>query len=93
MENNKRKITLYDIVAVGLLAAFVFIATFFFKIKIPTPGGSTMVKLGNGICLLAGTLLGGWRGGLAAVGKTDTVHGRGRVRRQAFPRLQLTRRQ
>ena len=66
MENNKRKITLYDIVAVGLLAAFVFIATFFFKIKIPTPGGSTMVKLGNGICLLAGTLLGGWRGGLAA---------------------------
>ena len=33
MENNKRKITLYDIVAVGLLAAFVFIATFFFKIK------------------------------------------------------------
>ena len=63
MENNKRKITLYDIVAVGLLAAFVFIATFFFKIKIPTPGGSTMVKLGNGICLLAGTPLGGWRGG------------------------------
>ena len=66
MENNKRKITLYDIVAVGLLAAFVFIATFLFKIKTPTPGGSTMVKLGNGICLLAGTLLGGWRGGLAA---------------------------
>lgn len=66
MENRKSKITLYDIVAIGLMAAFVFIATFFFKIKIPTPGGSTMVKLGNGICLLCGTLLGGWRGGLAA---------------------------
>ena len=66
MESRKSKITLYDIVAIGLMAAFVFIATFFFKIKIPTPGGSTMVKLGNGICLLCGTLLGGWRGGLAA---------------------------
>ena len=39
MENNKRKITLYDIVAVGLLAAFVFIATFFYKSKIPAHGG------------------------------------------------------
>ena len=66
MENGKKRISLYDIVAIGLMAAFVFIATFFFKIKIPTPGGSTMVKLGNGICLLCGTLLGGWRGGLAA---------------------------
>ena len=66
MEKSSKKITLYDIVAIGLMAAFVFIATFFFKIKIPTPGGSTMVKLGNGICLLCGTLLGGWRGGLAA---------------------------
>ena len=66
MENGKKRISLYDIVAIGLMAAFVFIATFFFKIKIPTPGGPTMVKLGNGICLLCGTLLGGWRGGLAA---------------------------
>lgn len=66
MENKRKGITLYDIVAVGLLAAFVFIATFFFKVKIPTPTGSTMIKLGNGVCLLAGTLLGGWRGGLAA---------------------------
>ena len=56
MENRKSKITLYDIVAIGLMAAFVFIATFFFKIKIPTPGGSTMVKLGNGICLLCGRI-------------------------------------
>ena len=63
---KKQKLSLYDVVAVGLLAAFVFVATFCFKIKIPTPGGSTMVKLGNGICLLSGVLLGGWRGGLAA---------------------------
>ena len=63
---KKQKLSLYDVVAVALLAAFVFVATFFFKIKIPTPGGSTMVKLGNGICLLSGVLLGGWRGGLAA---------------------------
>ena len=63
---KKLKLTLHDVVAIALLAAFVFVATFFFKIKIPTPTGSTMVKLGNGICLLAGVLLGGWRGGLAA---------------------------
>ena len=34
MENGKKRISLYDIVAIGLMAAFVFIATFFFKIKI-----------------------------------------------------------
>lgn len=66
MESKKKKITIYDIVAIGLMAAFVFVATRFFSIKIPTPTGSTMIKLGNGICVLCGLLLGGWRGGLAA---------------------------
>ena len=66
MDTKSKKITTYDIVAVGMMAAFVFIACRFFGVKIPTPGGSTTVKLGNGICVLCGLLLGGWRGGLAA---------------------------
>lgn len=66
MDSKKRKISTFDIVAVGMMAAFVFIACRFFGVKIPTPGGSTTVKLGNGICVLCGLLLGGWRGGLAA---------------------------
>lgn len=61
-----QKITTYDIVAIAVMAAFVFVATRFFMVKIPTPSGATMVKLGNGFCALAGLLLGGWRGGLAA---------------------------
>ena len=63
MENGKKRISLYDIVAIGLMAAFVFIATFFFKIKIPTPGGSTMVKLGNGSACCAARC---WAAGAAA---------------------------
>ena len=63
---KKSKITVYDIVLVAMMAAFVFCATSFLKIKIPTPTGYTMIKLGNGIALLAGLLLGGWRGALAA---------------------------
>lgn len=66
MNSKQKKISTYDIVAVGMMAAFVFIACRFFGFKIPTPGGSTTVKLGNGICVLCGLLLGGWRGGLAA---------------------------
>lgn len=66
METRKKGIQIYDIVAVGLMAAFVFVATFFFKVEIPSPAGTTMIKLGNGVCILAALLLGGWRGGLAA---------------------------
>ncbi len=66
MKNQKKGIGIYDIVAIGLMAAFVFVATFFFKIEIPSPAGTTMVKLGNGVCVLGALLLGGWRGGLAA---------------------------
>lgn len=63
---KNRKISTHDIVAVAIMAAFVFVATRFFMVQIPTPTGVTMVKLGNGFCALAGLLLGGWRGGLAA---------------------------
>lgn len=65
MEKNK-KISLYDIVAVGLMAAVVFVVTMFLSIRIPTPTGTVMIKLANAFILLAGLLLGGWRGGLAA---------------------------
>ncbi len=62
----KKKIDLYFIVAVGLLAALVFAASFL-RIKIPTPfGDNTAIHLGNVLCLLAGLLLGGPYGGLAA---------------------------
>lgn len=71
MEDKQKKITTYDVVAIGLMAAFVFVATYFFKIDLPTLGGKTSIKLGNGICVLAALLLGGWRGALsAAIGCT-----------------------
>ena len=56
----------YEIVAVGIMAAMVFVTTFFLKIEIPTPAGPTMLKVGNIMCLLAGILFGGLYGGLAA---------------------------
>lgn len=59
--------TLYDIVLVGVMAALCFAVTMFIKIgPIPTPAGNTQIKLGNAFCLMAGLLLGGVRGGLAA---------------------------
>ena len=63
---DKPKITLYDIIVVALMAAIVFSVTMFLSIRVPTPTGTTMIKLANAFCLLAGILLGGWRGGLAA---------------------------
>ena len=63
----EKKITVYDLVLVGLMGALVFVCTAFLKIgPIPTPAGPTQLKTGNAICLLAGLLFGGWRGGLAA---------------------------
>lgn len=71
MNTEKKGISTYDIVAIALMAAFVFVATYFFKIDLPTIGGKTSIKLGNGICILAALLLGGWRGALsAAIGCT-----------------------
>ncbi len=66
MTEKRSKITTYDIVAIALMAAFVFVATYFFKIDLPALGGKVSIKLGNGICVLAALLLGGWRGALAA---------------------------
>lgn len=63
---GKRKITIYDMVIVGLFAAMVFVCTMFLGFKIPTPTGTTMLKTANAVCLLGGLLFGGMRGGLAA---------------------------
>lgn len=64
MSNSKIKVT--DIVVVGLMAAMVFVCTMFLGFRIPTPTGTTMLKTANAVCLLAGLLFGGVRGGLAA---------------------------
>lgn len=64
MERDQRR--LYGIVFVGVMAAMVFVTTFFLKIEITTPAGPTMLKVGNAVCLLAGMLFGGLYGGLAA---------------------------
>ncbi|MEG1027997.1 MAG: ECF transporter S component, partial [Oscillospiraceae bacterium] len=62
----QKKFSLQDVVLVGVMAAIVFVLTYFIKIDIPTPVGPTMLKVANGFCLLAGILLGGLKGGLAA---------------------------
>ncbi|MDO5142565.1 MAG: ECF transporter S component [Eubacteriales bacterium] len=66
MKENAHKLGLYDVVAVGLMAAVVFVVTMFLSIRIPTPTGTTMIKLANAFVLLCGLLLGPVRGGLAA---------------------------
>ncbi len=48
------------------MAAMIFVTTYFLKIPIATPAGQTMLKISNGLCLLAGMLFGGVYGGLAA---------------------------
>lgn len=60
-----KKITTYDIAAIGIMAAFVYVAVFF-RINIPTVLGKVMIHFGNVFCLLSGLLLGSLRGGLAA---------------------------
>ncbi len=65
MKNNT-KFVLYDIVLIGVMAAVCFVTTMFLKFDIPTPTGPTMIKTANIFCLLAGMLLGGVKGGLAA---------------------------
>ena len=66
MEFKKKAFSLYDIVMIGLMAAVVFVVTMFLSIRIPTPTGTTMIKLANAFVLLCGLLLGPVRGGLAA---------------------------
>lgn len=63
---KQSKISLYDVLTIGLMAAMVFLATMFLGIKIATPTGVTMIKTGNILCLAAALLFGSWRGGLAS---------------------------
>lgn len=58
--------TLRKMVFTAMMAAFVFVATYFLKIRIPTPTGYTMLKMGNILCVLSGLLFGPLCGGLAA---------------------------
>lgn len=53
-------------VIVGVMAAIVFVLTYFVKVQIPTPTGPVMFKAANIFILLSGSLFGGVRGGLAA---------------------------
>ena len=62
---KKRKITVNDIVVVGLMAALVFAGTNL-RIYVPTLVDKTMIHFGNVFCLLAGLLFGGLKGGLGA---------------------------
>ncbi len=62
---EKKRLSLRDMIAVGLMAALVFVFTYL-HIDIPTPLSNTMLHLGNVMSLLAAMLFGGVRGGLAA---------------------------
>lgn len=57
--------TLYNIIAVGLMAALVYVGNY---LQIPIPNGVlvTRIHFGNSMCLLAGLLFGGMSGGLAS---------------------------
>ena len=62
-----KKFTVRDLAEVGVLAALVFVATYFLKIgPIATPADPTMLKTGNAVCLLGAMLFGKTKGGLAA---------------------------
>ena len=62
-----KKFTVRDLAEIGVLAALVFVATYFIKIgPIPTLAGPTMIKTGNAVCLLGAMLFGKTKGGLAA---------------------------
>ncbi len=66
METQK-KFTVRDLAEIGVLAALVFVATYFLKIgPIPTPAGPTQFKMGNAVCLLGAMVFGKTKGGLAA---------------------------
>lgn len=65
--NTQRKFTVRDLAEIGVLAALVFVASYFLKIgPIPTPAGPTQLKMGNAVCLLGAMLFGKTKGGLAA---------------------------
>ena len=62
-----KKFSVKDLAEIGVMAALVFVATWFLKIgPIPTPAGPTMLKTGNALCLLGAMLFGRTKGALAA---------------------------
>lgn len=61
-----RKMTIIEITQIGMMAGIVYAASAFLQIPIPTVIGNTRLHMGNVVCLLAGMLLGPFRGGLAA---------------------------
>lgn len=66
MEKQK-KFTVRDLAEIGVLAALVFVATYFLKIgPVPTPAGPTQFKMGNAVCLLGAMVFGKTKGALAA---------------------------
>ena len=67
MANHEKKsgFNTYSLAVIGMMAALVFVTTKL-QIQIPTAIGSTRLHFGNVFCLIAGMLLGGVRGGLAA---------------------------
>lgn len=64
--NTRRFFNTQRLAVIGLMAAMVFVATYFFHIDIPTPLGKTMLHFGNVMCVLSGLLFGGLTGGLSA---------------------------
>ncbi len=64
--NTHRFFNTRRLAVIGLMAAMVFVATYFLHIDIPTPLGKTMLHFGNVMCVLSGLLFGGLTGGLAA---------------------------
>ncbi len=65
MTHTKNKNYLYTIVSVALMAALVYVGNYL-QIKIPNGVLVTRIHLGNSMCLLAGLLFGGKRGGLSS---------------------------
>ena len=63
---NLKQKKLLNYVLTAVMAAMIFVATYFLKIPISTPAGPTMLKVSNILILLAGILFGGVYGGLAA---------------------------
>lgn len=66
MKKNKNlNMSIHKLCLIGLMAALVFISTFF-SIQIPIPGLNVMIHLGNVFCILSALLLGPISGGCAA---------------------------
>lgn len=64
---DQKKFSIKDLAEIGVLAALVFVATYFIKFgPIPTLAGPTMLKTGNAVCFLGAMLFGKTKGGLAA---------------------------